>query len=111
MYDMTIKRNSSSADLLWFCQHSRVYTHGPRYKPCTSNSDIPLVATDRGGLITYHGPGQLVVYFLWDLPRMQLSVHDLVNGIERSILKVLDKFHIQGELLPLLEGFLLMVKR
>jgi lipoyl(octanoyl) transferase len=62
-----------------------------------SRADIPVVNTDRGGRITYHGPGQLVVYFLIDLKRKGLNVRQLVSAIENSVIQLLSEFNISAE--------------
>jgi lipoyl(octanoyl) transferase len=102
MKEFTTARGSETPDEFWVTEHFPVYTvglNGRNICPPT-RQDIPLVATDRGGNITYHGPGQLVLYLLLDLSRLNIGVKELTNQIECSVLDVLSGFHIQGELLP-----------
>ena len=80
-------RGSGTADELWFLEHPPVFTMGmnARAEHLLAPGDIPVVHIDRGGQVTYHGPGQLVVYPLIDLERARLGVRALVEGIERAI--------------------------
>jgi len=88
MQHFTQMRDENTPDEIWWVEHAPVYTlgqktdasHHPRFE-----NNIPLVQIDRGGQITYHGPGQLVCYLLWDLNRLRLSVRSLVRGIETII--------------------------
>jgi lipoyl(octanoyl) transferase len=77
----------STPDEIWFLEHPPVFTLGMNARPehLLAPGDIPVVNIDRGGQVTYHGPGQLVVYPLLDLPRLKLGVRDLVVAIERAI--------------------------
>jgi lipoyl(octanoyl) transferase len=88
MQRYTELRDSDSADELWFLEHPPVFTLGmnARAEHLLAPGDIPVVQIDRGGQVTYHGPGQLVVYPLVDLARAGLSVRALVEGIERAII-------------------------
>lgn len=92
MRAFTEKRNSDTADELWILQHQPVYTLGQAGKAehLLAASDIPVIKTDRGGQITYHGPGQLIVYILLDLKRRQLAVRELVSLLESSIIELLE---------------------
>ncbi len=85
-------------DEIWFLEHPPVYTLGMNGKPehLLAVGDIPVVAIDRGGQVTYHGPGQLVVYPLLDLPRAGLGVRGLVEGIERAIIALLEGWDIDA---------------
>ena len=78
-------RGPGSPDEIWFLEHPPVFTLGMNAKPehLLAPGDIPVVQIDRGGQVTYHGPGQLVVYPLIDLERARLGVRALVEGIER----------------------------
>jgi lipoyl(octanoyl) transferase len=80
-------RGSGTPDEIWFLEHPPVFTLGMNSKPehLLGTGDIPVVQIDRGGQVTYHGPGQLVVYPLLDLARAKLGVRALVEGIERAI--------------------------
>jgi lipoyl(octanoyl) transferase len=96
MQDFTAKRTPQTPDELWVTEHPPVYTLGLNRKDVRmpSRSDIPVVNTDRGGKITYHGPGQLVVYCLIDLKRNGLNVRQLVSAIENTVIQLLAEFNI-----------------
>jgi len=96
MQDFTAKRTSQTSDELWLTEHPPVYTLGLNRKEVRmpSRDYIPVVNTDRGGKITYHGPGQLVVYCLIDLKRKGLNVRQLVSAIENSVIHLLAEFNI-----------------
>ena len=91
MLDFTAARNEDTPDELWVCQHPPVYTLGQAGKSehLLHDNGIPLVKIDRGGQITYHGPGQLVVYLLLDLARRGLKVRELVSRIEQALIDLL----------------------
>jgi len=91
MRDFTDTRDTETADELWWLVHSPVLTLGQAGKPehILGAGDIPVVKTDRGGQVTYHGPGQLVGYLLFDLRRMGFGVRDLVSAIESAIIDLL----------------------
>jgi len=91
MIDFTSARNESTADELWICEHPPVYTLGQAGKPehLLTDNGIPLVKIDRGGQITYHGPGQVVIYLLLDLNRRGLKVRELVSRMEQAIIDLL----------------------
>jgi lipoyl(octanoyl) transferase len=80
-------RDAASVDELWFLEHPPVFTQGMNGKPehVLAPGDIPVIPIDRGGQVTYHGPGQLVVYPLVDLRRVRFGVRDLVVAVEQSI--------------------------
>jgi lipoyl(octanoyl) transferase len=97
MQTFTANRDASTADELWIVEHDPVYTLGQAGKPehlLLENTGIPLVKIDRGGQITHHGPGQLVIYLLLDLRRRKLFVRDLVFKIEQSLIDVLSEFDL-----------------
>jgi lipoyl(octanoyl) transferase len=89
MQQFTATRTARSADELWLLEHPPVFTLGMAGKTehLLAPGDIPVVHADRGGQVTYHGPGQLVVYALIDLRRAGLGVRDLVTGLERSVIR------------------------
>ncbi|HEY7884206.1 MAG TPA: lipoyl(octanoyl) transferase LipB [Cellvibrionaceae bacterium] len=99
MRDFTQQRSAQTPDELWLVEHDPVFTQGQAGKPehLLNPGDIPLVQSDRGGQITYHGPGQLVAYPLLDLRRLQMGVRDLVTALEQAVIKVLDEFGIVAE--------------
>lgn len=90
MQAFTNARDARTQDEIWLLQHFPVYTQG---LSCSSipvgETDIEVVHSDRGGQITYHGPGQLIVYFLIDLRRRRIGVKGMVNLIERSVIEYL----------------------
>jgi lipoyl(octanoyl) transferase len=87
MQRFTGQRDEGTRDEVWFLEHPPVFTQGMNGRPehVLAPGDIPVVAIDRGGQVTYHGPGQLVVYPLLDLRRLRLGVRDLVCALERAI--------------------------
>ena len=88
MQEFTAGRNEATPDELWLVQHPSVYTLGQAGKPehLLHATAIPLVKIDRGGQITYHGPGQVVAYLLLDLHRRHLKVREMVNLLEQAII-------------------------
>ena len=88
MQRFTDERNEQTPDEIWFLEHPPVFTLGMNGKPehVLAPGDIPVVQIDRGGQVTYHGPGQLVVYPLVDLRRAKLGVRDLVTALERAVI-------------------------
>ena len=92
----TDSRQKSTLDEIWVTEHKRVFTQGQSGRPenIIDPGDIPVVLSDRGGQVTYHGPGQLVVYLMFDLRRMDLNIRVLVGGIEESIIDVLAGYSI-----------------
>lgn len=91
MREYTASRGEDSRDEVWLVEHLPVYTLGQtgRRDHVHAPGGIPVVATDRGGHVTYHGPGQLVAYVLFDLRRLGLGVAELVNRLEQSVIDVL----------------------
>ena len=87
-------RNEATEDELWVVEHPPVFTQGLAGKPehLLIRDDIPVVQIDRGGQITYHGPGQLVVYTLIDFKRRQTSVRHIVSALENSIIATLAEY-------------------
>lgn len=98
MKTFTADRGPATTDELWFLQHPRVYTQGQagRAEHILAPGDIPVVQVDRGGQVTYHGPGQLVVYLLLDLTRRKLGVRALIDAIEQSIVLCLGEIGINA---------------
>lgn len=98
MKTFTAERNDTVADELWCLQHPRVYTQGQAGKPehILAPGDIPVVQVDRGGQVTYHGPGQLVIYLMIDLRRRKLGVRALVDIIEQAIVRTLAGYGIEA---------------
>jgi lipoyl(octanoyl) transferase len=98
MREFTAARSAATADELWLVEHPPVFTLGQagRREHLLDPGDIPVVATDRGGQVTYHGPGQVVVYTLVDLHRAGIFVRELVFRIEQAVIQTLDAFGIAG---------------
>jgi lipoyl(octanoyl) transferase len=88
MQSFTDARGTTTADELWFLEHEPVFTQGlnGRQEHLLATGDIPVVGIDRGGQVTYHGPGQLVVYALIDLRRRRIGVRELVVGLENAVI-------------------------
>lgn len=85
------ERDSNTPDEIWLLQHQPVYTLGLNAKPehILDAGSIPVVNTDRGGQVTYHGPGQLIAYLLFDMRRNQLGVRQTVTALEQSVVELL----------------------
>lgn len=98
MQEFTAARNESTPDELWLLEHPPVYTQGQAGKPehVLNPGDIPIVQIDRGGQVTYHGPGQLVAYLLLDLKRHKLGVREMVRKIEQSVIDLLAEYGIEA---------------
>jgi lipoyl(octanoyl) transferase len=99
MRDFTNTRSAETDDEIWLCQHPPVFTQGLAGKPehLLRDIGIPVVKIDRGGQITYHGPGQLVAYLLLDLKRRGLTVKGLVNRMEQAVIDLLAQYGIAAE--------------
>lgn len=95
----TDSRSEASEDQLWLVQHPPVFTQGQAGKAehVLAPGDIPVIQVDRGGQVTYHGPGQIVAYPLIDIARKGIGVRDLVCRIEESIIRVLGFYGVPGE--------------
>ena len=96
MQRFTANRSADTPDELWLTEHHPVYTLGLNRKQVRlpDHSDIPLVATDRGGKITYHGPGQIIIYVLLDLQRNHLNIRSLVTKLEDATIALLASYGI-----------------
>ncbi len=96
MKAFTLGRDENQEDECWFLQHNPVFTLGQAGKPehILNPHQIPVVNTDRGGQVTYHGPGQLVAYLLVDIKRRKIGIRQLVDLIENSIIELLDGYGI-----------------
>ncbi|MCF6808073.1 lipoyl(octanoyl) transferase LipB [Thiotrichales bacterium 19S9-12] len=100
MQSFSASRQTETEDELWFVEHPSVFTQGKHGNSShiLSHSNIPLIQTDRGGQVTYHGEGQAIVYFLIDLKRAKLGIKDLVCIIEKSAILMLHEFNIESHL-------------
>ncbi|MDR2219035.1 MAG: lipoyl(octanoyl) transferase LipB [Methylobacillus sp.] len=96
MQAFTAQRAAETPDTLWLTEHPPVYTLGLNRKDAQppQRSDIPLVLTDRGGKITYHGPGQIVLYLLLDLKRREMTIRQLVNHMENAVIALLAEYGV-----------------
>lgn len=97
MRTFTERRGPDSPDEIWVLEHPSVYTLGRNGRELPHRHDIPLVHTDRGGDITYHGPGQAVVYVLIDLRRRRLGIRELVDLLEQSVIDWLQQRAIEAQ--------------
>ena len=99
MKQFTSHRNDSTNDELWYLQHPPVYTQGQAGKAehVLNPQSIPIIQTDRGGQVTYHGPGQLVVYCMLDIERLNLGIRTLVGYLEKSLLELLSLYDISAK--------------
>ena len=99
MQEFNTTRGEATADEIWLCEHPPVFTQGLAGKPehLLCDVGIPVVKIDRGGQITYHGPGQLVVYLLLDLKRRKLMVRELVKRMEQALIDLLADYGITAE--------------
>ena len=98
MIEFTATRTKDTQDELWITEHNPIYTLG---KNANENNiidagDIPVLRVDRGGEVTYHGPGQIIIYVLIDLKRKGLNVSDLIFILEESIIQLLKKYNIRA---------------
>ena len=98
MQAFTDARDETTPDELWLVEHDPVFTLGQAGRPehVLAPGDIPVVRVDRGGQVTYHGPGQLVAYPLLDLRRLKLGVRDYVCRIEQAVIDTLGEWNIEG---------------
>ena len=102
MQEFTNTRNENTPDEIWFCEHERVFTLGLNAKPehLLAPGNIPVIQIDRGGQVTYHGPGQLMVYPLIDLRRAGLGVRDLVTALEQSVVDLASEYGVEAASRP-----------
>ncbi len=106
MQRFTDERGADTPDEVWLLEHPPVFTLGMNAdrSHLLSPGDIPVVAIDRGGQVTYHGPGQLVVYPLIDIRRAALGVRDLITALERTVIRYLSDRGVAAELRPQAPG-------
>lgn len=102
MKGLTEQRDEHTADELWILQHASVLTQGQAGKPehILIPSDIPVVQSDRGGQVTWHGEGQLIVYFMFDLNRLHWNVRTLVSYAEKIMINLLKQYGIEAYAKP-----------
>lgn len=96
MHDFTKQRDAQTLDEIWLVEHLPVFTQGKVGKPehLLTTTDIQVVQTDRGGQITYHGPGQQIMYILFDLKRRKIGIRDVVSYLENSVIQTLQHYDI-----------------
>ncbi len=102
MHDFTDQRDANANDEVWLVEHNPVFTQGQAGKEehLLNPGDIPIVQSDRGGQVTYHGPGQLVAYVMIDLRRRKLGVRELVTHIENTVIETLNTLGIEAKARP-----------
>lgn len=102
MQQVTARRTPDAEDELWLVEHEPVYTQGVAGRPehVVAAGEIPVVRTQRGGQVTYHGPGQVVAYPLVDLRRLGIYVKEYVFRLETAVLQVLDSLGVTGHRVP-----------
>ena len=100
MQTFTDQRDENTPDELWLVEHPPVFTQGQagRAEHILAAGDIPVIQVDRGGQVTYHGPGQIVAYPLIDIVRLEMGVRTLVTGIEQAIIDVLQFYGVEAQL-------------
>lgn len=98
MKDFTQHRSEQTHDEIWLLQHPPVFTQGIAGKPehLLHDHGIAVIKTDRGGQITYHGPGQVIAYLLLDIRRLKLGVRELVRQMENAVIGVLEDYHVEA---------------
>ena len=101
-----IQNADNHQDQIWLLQHPAVYTQGVAGKPehLLKPNDIPLVQSDRGGQITYHGPGQIMVYTLLDLKRLGISIKQLVLQLQKTVIDTMHHFNINAHTIETMPG-------
>jgi len=94
----TAQRDQDTQDELWLVEHPPVFTQGLNGKDehVLNSCDIPVIRTDRGGQVTYHGPGQLIAYTLFDLKRLNIGVREMVSRMENSVISMLNEMTIKA---------------
>jgi lipoyl(octanoyl) transferase len=99
MQRFTAERTADTVDEIWLVQHPPTYTQGQAGKPehLLHQTSIPVVKIDRGGQITYHGPGQIVAYLLLDLRRWKINVRELVRLMEQAVIDLLAEYGVKAE--------------
>ena len=98
MRTLTAERDASTADEIWLLEHPAVFTQGQAGKAehVLAAGDIPVVQVERGGQVTYHGPGQLVAYLMLDIRRLDMGVRDLVSAMEQALVRLLGGYGVQA---------------
>jgi len=99
MQVFTDNRNENTVDEIWMVQHPPVFTQGQAGKPehILNAGEVPIIQVDRGGQVTYHGPGQIVIYPLIDLKRHKMGIKALVNGIEEALIQTMKVYGVEAK--------------
>lgn len=99
MHDFTLNRDENTENELWVLEHAPVFTQGQAGKPehILNPHNIPIIQTDRGGQVTYHGPGQIIVYVLFDLKRAKMGIRQLVSHLEHATIELLARYNIEAK--------------
>ncbi|MDE1473636.1 lipoyl(octanoyl) transferase LipB [Xenorhabdus bovienii] len=102
MHQFTEQRTAETSDEIWLVQHEKVFTQGQAGKAehVLTPGEIPVIQSDRGGQVTYHGPGQQVMYVLVDLKRAKIGVRQLVTAIENTVIETLAYFGVEAYARP-----------
>lgn len=112
MRALTDTRDAQTPDQFWLVEHDPVFTQGQAGKPehLLLPGDIPVVHVDRGGQVTYHGPGQVVLYPLLDVRRSKIGVRDLVTALENAVIDVLSSYGVSARARPDAPGVYVMTE-
>jgi lipoate-protein ligase B len=113
MLAFTVARTTETPDEIWIVEHPPVFTLGQAGKPehLLTDIGIPMVKIDRGGQITYHGPGQVVIYLLLDLHRMKIKVRELVTAIEQAVIDFLATYGVMPSASPVRQAFMSVMQK
>tara|TARA_Y100001936_G_scaffold254041_1_gene323965 strand:+ start:4982 stop:5623 length:642 start_codon:yes stop_codon:yes gene_type:complete len=100
MKDFTLARTRNTPDEIWFLQHPPVYTLGVagKMEHLLRNNGISIIRSDRGGQITYHGPGQIIAYLLLDVRRLKLGIRELIKLIEDAVIDLLEEYAVNTKI-------------
>ena len=113
MRDFTDQRSDETSDEIWIVEHPPVYTLGlsGKHEHILNPGEIPVIASDRGGQVTYHGPGQLVVYVLLDLKRLNIGVRKVVTALEQAMIETLAQYGLKAHARPEAPGVYIEQKK
>jgi len=113
MQNFTITRTIETLDEFWCVEHYPIFTLGPlgKEEDLIIPSQIPMIRTNRGGKITYHGPGQQIIYLLVDLKRRKIGIRDLIWLIERTVIDTLNYFSIKSHIIKKYPGIFVQNKK
>jgi len=94
----TTERSADTLDEIWLLEHESVYTQGQAGKPehLLDPQNIPIIKSDRGGQVTYHGPGQLIVYLLTDIQRKKINIKQFIFNLEQAVIELLESYNIKA---------------